>query len=190
MTNTQSRPAGYPKKGLCGECQKIIWICYSSRKEKEYACNYKEGEPCNYRDYHGCYNWKLTSESKETVKVTPKVVTREPKKQEPKKEPKEEHLISTTEPLYETAESKWNFDRTFKLIEVTVSMTRKVTNQTIVQLPQYENMDFFVSLKAELELGADIQQLIHNLFGEINQAIERRIEESRIQLSNIKELEK
>lgn len=89
------------------------------------------------------------------------------------------------DPDFQTAESKLTFDRTFKIIEMTASVTRKVGPETITQIPKFENLSFLAAFKTQMELGANIQRILSQLYSEGIQSIDRQIEEARIRLSNL-----
>jgi hypothetical protein len=86
---------------------------------------------------------------------------------------------------FETADSRLQFDRTFKLIEITLSKTRKANEKTIAQLPPFENLSYFVAGKIECELGADMRKICREKFAEISLIIEDEIQMDRLRLSGL-----
>lgn len=90
-----------------------------------------------------------------------------------------------SDPNFQRADTKLTFDQTYKIIEVTASVTRKAGPETIPQLPQFENLSFFAAFKAELELGHNLQQVLTKLFAEGTQSLDRQIGEARRRLSDL-----
>ena len=68
--------------------------------------------------------------------------------------------------------------------EVTTRFDFKGTNA------RFEKTDNEITMKAEAELGADLQGIVKKIFAEASQAIDQQIQLTRVELSNLKESKK
>lgn len=163
----------YPLDMVCANCGQRIFVHWSKKKGKEYAGNTFK----SYEDFHQCPNWKGD-----------KSKLSEPSKPAPKQQPTPQPTtkVPTKQDTFETAESALRFERTFKIVEVTISKSRKCNEKTIPQLLGFQSIDYFISLKAEVEINTDVQHLIEKKFAEITQAIDQEIIADRLRLSNLK----
>jgi hypothetical protein len=175
----------YPYETDCDNCGQTIYVYQKKDKTGTYARNSKkfiDFKAGGKMDFHQCQNWRPREEPKEKPKEEPKVNQKPPQ------------VVQRSNgglvPEFVPANDKYQFDRTFKLVEVTASISKKVSEKTIAEIPQFENETFFVALKAELELGANLQEILRQLFSEGVQAINMQIEDTRIRLKNLKESRK
>ena len=61
-----------------------------------------------------------------------------------------------------------------KIVEVTVSRSRKVNTGN------YESKDYFISLKAEIEITDNLELITGDLFCQCTELIEKQISEERL----------
>lgn len=174
----------YPDERTCDNCGQTIFV-YLGKKppHNEYArnsmrhINFNAGEKM---DFHQCRNWKGSSAEKKPSTI--------PEQTRPLSKDSSTYKVETKEDItFKNASDVLAFERTFKVLEVTISKSRKANEKTIAQLAPYENIDYFVSLKAEVELNCDVQVLIQKKFAEISQAIDSEIIADRLRLSGMKE---
>jgi len=158
----------YPKESICKKCQSKIFVWFSTKKSREYATDKKTPAA----NFHKCYplEYSEPSESSEVLEI--------PEKRKP------EPVKNSVE--FTTAEVDFNFNRNFRTVELNISKSRKVTNETIVQLPQYENIDYFVSMKIAVDNpSVDINEKIKRTFFELDRRISEQIEQDRVRLSGL-----
>ena len=60
-----------------------------------------------------------------------------------------------------------------KIVEVTVSKSRKVNTGN------YESKDYFIALKAEIEITDNLELVTADLFCQCNEMIQKQIEEEQ-----------
>lgn len=150
----------YPKNAVCAECGSPI-VIHLSKKDTEYACNSD-----TRNDFHTpCRNWKAKGGQTTLPKKTEPAYEPEP---EPEPEPEEEW----PRPVF------LDSSQSYRIVEVNVGLQRKAGGETIPALPQFENMDFTVQMKVQVESGADIQKIIKQIFAEAAEAIDKQIIET------------
>jgi len=126
-------------------------------------------------------------ESAQKWQDTPKVNLMEKAREEGISYEEAKRIYQISEPEFETANARLDYERTFKLIEITISKTRKVNEKTIPHLPQYENVSYLIAPKFQCELGADIGRIAREKFAEISLAIAKEIEQDIIRFSGLKD---
>ncbi len=146
-----------PQVDVCAKCGATIYIYVSRRSGNEYACNTRD----HTSDFHEHRDFKRLD--------TPAKLPNS------NREPLPPPEITTDEEDYE-------FSQTFKITELSASVSRKCSSATL-PLPQYENIEFYASTIAEIELGADVQQIMKKLFAEVKRGITDQIAEAKRELS-------
>ena len=86
---------------------------------------------------------------------------------------------------FKNAKTRYNFERTYKVTEVTLSKGCKVNNTHMPELGEFENKDYFVNMKLAVEINSDFQQLVQEKFAEIQVAIDKEIQMDRLRLSGL-----
>ena len=183
----------YPIAATCQECKEDVWVYKGKDSGKEYLTDTRNvrGEKPNFR---GCFThkWKPRVPSSEVV------TEKSDQTKIPADDPMAGQLVTTQrgnellkERLdveseeFETAETRMNFDRTHKLVELNVSKTRKVNEKTIPQIHQFENLEYFINAKYECEINANFQKIAREKFADISLAITKEIEQDRLRLEGL-----
>lgn len=187
----------YPIAATCKECKEDVWVNKGKDSGKEYLTDSKNvrGEKPKF---HGCFQSKWLP--REVVSMEPetrfervdsqKVEAKVPVDSKPivtqiSNELLREKLAEEAEE-FETADARMDFDRTYKLVELSISKTRKVNEKTIPQIHQYESLDYFINAKIECEINANFQKIVREKFADIQVAIDKEIEQDRIRLEGLK----
>lgn len=187
----------YPIAATCKECKEDVWVNKGKDSGNEYLTDTKNvrGEKPNF---HGCFQSKWLP--REAVSMEPetrfervdsqKVEAKVPVDSKPivtqiSNELLREKLAEEAEE-FETADARMIFDRTHKVVEISLSKTRKCHNKTITQLPDFESIEYWINAKIECELGMDFQKIVREKFADITIAITKEMEQDRIRLSGLK----
>lgn len=160
----------YPYKTVCANCGQEIFVHWSKKKQKEYPGNTIK----SYENFHQCPNWK----------EIPGVDPPRPQQQSTAQATIQKVPQVTAKPTtFETADTVLKFERTFKVLEVTISKSRKCNEKTIPELIGFQSIDYFISMKAEVEINTDFQRLIREKFALMTQAIDQEIAADILRLS-------
>lgn len=83
---------------------------------------------------------------------------------------------------FEPADQTLKHDFSFRSLEVTIGKTRKVSNATMPEIPQFENMEFSVYQKFQVDYTTDIPRLMTETWAKMSLQIAREIEAERKRL--------
>lgn len=177
------------KEGNCSQCGITIFLILNTQSEKEFWMRTKPADITrgdDWKDHFHNPSW-CKDEKKEQTKPSLKEEHKEGFEQDQRdyeawKDMQEQEQRKKSKPTadFQTADQSYQFDRTFKLVEITLSKTRKLSNETIRGMPQYENFSPFIAVKLEVEMGADFQRIVREQFAAIEVALTKQIEQERL----------
>lgn len=186
-----------PKLVQCAKCGLDVY----EQKAKSGAIYYTNSE-LRGKTARGRQNWHsdTCTEKKSTVTQKPSPPVEEDhsagyeqddkdyqaylamQKEEAKKAAEEK---STENIEFKPADSLYKFERTYKVIEVTLSKACRVNKKTIPQLGDFEHKDYFANMKIQVEINNEFHQLARMKFAEMQAAIDKEITMDRLRLSGL-----
>lgn len=78
--------------------------------------------------------------------------------------------------VFESGIDTLKHDFSFRALEVTLGRTRKVSNNTLAGLPQFETIEFSIYQKFQVDYTTDIPRLIKETWAKMALQIEREID--------------
>jgi len=169
----------------CGVCKTHIYLVLNTESEKEFWMQTKPADIPKGEDWKGHFHNPSWCKKKEKLPPQSKQSSqdREFEEQEQSIQGKPAPPVTmkpSKEIKLESADQTLLFDRSFKLVEMTLSKTRKISQATIPEMAQYENIQLFISAKMECEMGADFQRIARDTFAKMELALDKKLEQERM----------
>lgn len=171
MPVCKNKIASDPNEKLCG--MEIQW-------KYTWGAPKPEGEKNKPLNLDGSPHWDTCKANPHAVNVVVNMVDERKEK---------EVLVEPAPPAkqdieFQTADVTMEFDRNFRVIQFTVSKSRKCSQVTIPKLPDYESREFFMSQTIAVDNPSiDIINKARQVFAEIDARINEQVDLAIMELS-------
>lgn len=178
------------ERGKCAKCGQDVFVQESKTGSKYYTNSEGKQKLIEHADGTKFQNWhsdtcpKKKVEQQQTPTEKPKVVEQPTKEEQREYQQKQEEKHGKlVQPELETASDRLEFERGFRTLQMIISKSRKITNETLPELGQYENLEYYNSQTVAIDNpNANIIQKARETFALINTIFDKEIEQDRLKL--------